>query len=110
MLPIHWCTGKARSGHWATGMLRPGVNKITDDADELPAFDDFPAEHWIQLRNTNRIEPASTTIRLRATVTEGDGRAAAALAMVFKLVESARQQWRAVNAPRLAERPEGVAA
>jgi transposase-like protein len=25
------------------------VKKITDDQDELPAFFDFPAEHWIHL-------------------------------------------------------------
>jgi hypothetical protein len=31
----------------------------------------------------------------------GAGSAAAALAMVFKLVESAQQRWRAVNVPHL---------
>jgi hypothetical protein len=31
------------------------VAKITDDLDELLAFYDFPAEHWIHLRTTNRI-------------------------------------------------------
>ena len=29
------------------------VAKITDDLDELLAFYDFPAEHWIHLRTTN---------------------------------------------------------
>ena len=29
------------------------VAKITDDVDELLAFYDFPAEHWIHLRTTN---------------------------------------------------------
>lgn len=29
--------------------------KNTDDADELPAFRDFPAEHWGHLRATNLI-------------------------------------------------------
>jgi transposase-like protein len=29
--------------------------KITDDADELLAFYDFPAEHWVHLRTTNPI-------------------------------------------------------
>lgn len=36
-----------------------------------------------------------------ATVTKGAGSRAAALAMVFKLVESAQARWRAVNAPHL---------
>ncbi|MCX2971202.1 MULTISPECIES: IS256 family transposase [Streptomyces] len=77
------------------------VKKITDDTDELLAFYDFPAEHWIHLRTTNPIESTFATVRLRTKVTKGAGSAAAALAMVFKLVESAQQRWRAVNAPHL---------
>lgn len=38
---------------------------------------------------------------LRTKVTKGAGSRAAALAMVFKLVESAEVRWRAVNAPPL---------
>ncbi len=75
------------------------VKKITDDRDELLAFYDFPAEHWIHLRTTNPIESTFATVRLRTKVTKGAGSRAAALAMVFKLVESAQNQWRAVNAP-----------
>ncbi|MEU7343291.1 IS256 family transposase [Streptomyces bacillaris] len=78
-----------------------GVKKITDDVDELLAFYDFPAEHWIHLRTTNPIESTFPTVRLRTKVTRGAGSAAAALAVVFKLVESAQQRWRAVNAPHL---------
>jgi putative transposase len=77
------------------------VKKITDDIDELLAFYDFPAEHWIHLRTTNPIESTFATVRLRTKVTRGAGSPAAALAMVFKLVESAQQRWRAVNAPHL---------
>jgi transposase-like protein len=38
--------------------------QITDDRDELVAFFDYPAEHWIHLRTTNdridlRHRPAS---------------------------------------------------
>ncbi|MGF1345010.1 IS256 family transposase, partial [Streptomyces flavovirens] len=77
------------------------VKKITDDVDELLAFYDFPAEHWIHLRTTNPIESTFATVRLRTKVTKGAGSAAADLAMVFKLVESAQPRWRAVNAPHL---------
>ncbi|MDQ0958741.1 transposase-like protein [Streptomyces sp. B4I13] len=77
------------------------VKKITDDQDQLLAFYDFPAEHWIHLRTTNAIESAFSTVRLRTRVTRGAGSRTAALAMVFKLVESAQQPWRAVNAPHL---------
>jgi putative transposase len=86
----------------AYGTKRPkAVKKITDDVDELLAFYDFPAEHWIHLRTTNPIESTFATVRLRTKVTKGAGSAAAALAMVFKLVESTQQRWRAVNAPHL---------
>jgi hypothetical protein len=29
------------------------AREITDDVDELPAFYDFPAEHWVHLRTMN---------------------------------------------------------
>ncbi|MEU6509712.1 IS256 family transposase [Streptomyces sp. NPDC046942] len=58
------------------------ASKITDDLDELLAFYDFPAEHWVHLRTK---------------VTRGAGSPAAALAMVFKLVESAQARWRAIT-------------
>ncbi|MGW2112463.1 IS256 family transposase [Streptomyces sp. NPDC001948] len=77
------------------------VKKIVDDEDELLAFYDFPAEHWIHLRTTNPIESTFATVRLRTKVTKGAGSRAAALAMVFKLVEAAQARWRAVNASHL---------
>src|SRR6266700_1575464 len=75
--------------------------KITGDEDELLAFYDFPAEHWIHLRTTNPIESTFATVRLRTKVTKGHGSKAAALAMAFKLIESAQRRWRMVNAPHL---------
>lgn len=77
------------------------VAKVTDDQDELLAFYDYPAEHWIHLRTTNRIESTFATVRLRTKVTKGAGSRAAGLAMVFKLVESAQARWRAVNGAHL---------
>lgn len=69
--------------------------------DELLAFYDFPAKHWIHLRTTNPIESTFATVRLRTKVTRGAGSAAAALAMVVKPVESAQARRRALNAPHL---------
>lgn len=71
------------------------VKRLTDDEEELLAFFDFPAEHWIHLRTTNPIESTFATVRLRTKVTKGAGSRAAALAMVFKLIESAQERWRA---------------
>ena len=75
--------------------------KITDDLDVLLAFYDYPAEHWIHLRTTNPIESTFATVRLRTRVTKGPGNRAAGVAMAFKLIESAQQRWRMVNAPHL---------
>jgi transposase-like protein len=77
------------------------VKKITGEVDELLAFYDFPAEHWVHLRTTNPIESTFSTVKLRTKVTRGAGSPAAALAMVFKLVEAAQARWRAVTAPHL---------
>ncbi len=43
--------------------------KITDDVEELLAFFDYPAAHWVHLRTTNPIESTFATVRLRQRVT-----------------------------------------
>jgi putative transposase len=77
------------------------VAKITDDAEELLCFYDFPAEHWLHLKTSNPIESTFATVRLRTRVTKGPGSKAAGLAMAFKLLEAAQDRWRAVNGPHL---------
>jgi transposase-like protein len=77
------------------------VAKITDDVEELLAFYDYPAEHWIHLRTTNPIESTFATVRNRSKITKGPGSRAAGIAMAFKLIEAAQSRWRAVNAPHL---------
>ena len=77
------------------------VAKVTDDLDELLAFYDYPAEHWIHLRTTNPIESTFATVRNRSKITKGPGSKAAGIAMAFKLIEAAQARWRAVNAPHL---------
>src|SRR5665648_680739 len=77
------------------------VAKITDDVEELLAFYDYPAEHWVHLRTTNPIESTFATVRHRTKVTKGPGSKTAGLAMAFKLIEAAQARWRAVNAPHL---------
>jgi transposase-like protein len=77
------------------------VAKITDDLDELLAFYDFPAEHWVHLRTTNPIESTFATVRHRTKLTRGPGSKTAGLAMAFKLIQAAQAHWRAVNAPHL---------
>jgi putative transposase len=66
------------------------VDKVTKDAEQLLAFFDFPAEHWIHLKTTNPIESTFATVRLRTKVAKGPGSRAAGLAMAYKLIESSR--------------------
>jgi transposase-like protein len=77
------------------------VAKLTNDLDELLAFYDYPAEHWIHLRTTNPIESTFATVRHRTKITRGPGSRAAGLAMAFKLIAAAQDRWRAVNGPHL---------
>src|SRR2546430_6252167 len=92
----------ARALEGAYGAKFPkAAAKITDDVEELLAFYDYPAEHWVHLRTTNPIESTFATVRHRTKVTKGPGSRAAGLAMAFKLIESAQSRWRAVNAPHL---------
>ena len=83
------------------GKFPKAAAKITDDAEELLAFYDYPCEHWVHLRTTNPIESTFATVRHRTKVTKGPGSRTAGLAMAFKLIESAQDRWRAVNAPHL---------
>ena len=75
--------------------------KITNDLEQLLAFYDYPAEHWIHLRTTNPIESTFATVRHRTKITRGPSSRAAGLAMAFELIEAALDRWRAVNAPHL---------
>jgi putative transposase len=82
---------------------------LAKDRNELLAFYDFPAEHWLHLRTTNVIESVFATVRLRTEKTKGTGTRQACLTMVFKLMESASRRWRALNgSPLLADVIKGV--
>ena len=85
------------------------VNCLKKDKKELLAFYDFPAEHWKHIRTTNPIESTFATVRLRTVKTKGCLSRKTALAMVFKLILSARRKWRKLNGSnQLAELIEGV--
>jgi putative transposase len=75
--------------------------KLDRDWKPLTTFYDYPAEHWRHLRTTNPIESSFATVRLRTRVTKGAGSKAAALAMAYKLLESAQERWRRFNGHEL---------
>ena len=69
------------------------VECLTKDRDVLLAFYDFPAEHWKHLRTTNPIESTFATVRHRTTRSKGCLSNKTALAMTFKLAQSAETSW-----------------
>jgi putative transposase len=69
------------------------VECLTKDRDVLLTFYDFPAEHWTHLRTTNPIESAFATVRHRTTRSKGCLSNKTALAMIFKLAQSAETSW-----------------
>jgi putative transposase len=82
---------------------------LTKDRDSLLAFYGFPAEHWKHVRSTNPIESTFATVRLRTAKTKGCLSRQTALAMVFKLAQSAERHWRRLDgSERLAQVIEGV--
>jgi putative transposase len=47
--------------------------KVTGDQEQLLAFFEFPAGHWIHLKTSNPMESTFSTVRLRTRVTKGPG-------------------------------------
>jgi len=70
------------------------VDCLRQDKEELFAFYDFPAAHWVHIRTTNPIESTYATVRLRTKKTKGCGSRMATLTMVFKLALEAEKTWR----------------
>ena len=85
------------------------VERLTKDRERLLTFYDFPAEHWKHIRTTNPIESTFATVRLRTVKTKGCLSRKTALAMVFKLILSAKHKWRKLDGSnQLAQVIEGV--
>jgi len=82
---------------------------MSKDRAALLAFYDFPAEHWKHVRSTNPIESTFATVRLRTAKTKGCLSRETALAMVFKLAQSAQHHWRRLDGTnRLGQLIEGI--
>ena len=85
------------------------VGKLVKDRDVLLAFYDFPAEHWKNITTTNPIESVFATVRNRTRKTKGYLNRKTALAMVFRVMMSAKKKWRKISGPnRLPEIIHGV--
>lgn len=85
------------------------VECLAKDREELLAFYDFPAEHWVHIRTTNPIESAFATVRLRSKRSRNCGSRDTTLTMVFKLLQVAEKRWKKIKGfRRLAEVITGV--
>ena len=73
------------------------MENLEKDRDELLAFYDFPAIHWIHLRTTNPIESTFATVRLRTKRSRSCGNRNTTLSMVFKLLQSAQKRWKRIK-------------
>ncbi len=97
------------SGPTAPSTYDKAVECLTKDRDRLLTFYDFPAEHWKHVRSTNPIESTFATVRLRTAKTKGCLSRKTVLAMVFKLLLSAKRKWRRLDgSDHLAELIQGV--
>ena len=77
------------------------MNCLAKDREELMAFYDFPAAHWIHIRTTNPIESTFATVRLRTKKTRNCGSRETTLSMVFKLLQSAQKRWNKIKGFKL---------
>ena len=85
------------------------VECLQKDREELRAFYDFPAEHWVHIRTTNPIESTFATVRLRTDKTPGCVSRKTILALVFRFGQSAEKRWRRLRGfRRLGEVISGV--
>jgi transposase-like protein len=67
---------------------------LIKDKDEMLAFYDFPAEHWVHIRTTNPIESTFASVRHRTYKSKGAFSTTTILTMVFKLCDNAQKHWR----------------
>lgn len=70
------------------------IDCLLKNEEELFAFFDFPAEHWIHLRTTNPIESTFATVKHRTKRSKNCFSRNTVIAAVFKLCMEAEKRWR----------------
>ena len=73
------------------------MERLRKDKEELLAFYDFAAEHWLHIRTTNPIESTLATVKLRTKRARNCGFRGTTLAMVYKLLETAQKRWKRIS-------------
>ena len=70
------------------------VDCLLKNKEDLFAFFNFPAEHWIHLRTTNPIESTFATVKHRTKKSKNCFSRNTVIAAVFKLSMEAEKRWR----------------
>jgi putative transposase len=73
------------------------VAKITDDAEALLTFFDFPAEHWLHLKTSNPIESTFSSVRCESVLPRVWQQGPQGWPWRSSFSRRRRTRWRAVN-------------
>lgn len=77
------------------------VEKLLRDWDRMVTFYCFPKDHWVHIRTTNIVESPFSSARLRTDAAKRFKKIENATAMLWKLLQVAEKNFRALNSPYL---------
>lgn len=77
------------------------VEKLLSDWDRMVSFYSYPKDHWVHIRTTNVVESPFASARLRTDAAKRYKRVENATAMLWKLLQVAEKNFRALNCPQL---------
>ena len=84
------------------GQVAPkAVERLAHDGERLITFSQFPREHWCHLRTTNVVESPFAAARLRTGAAKRFKKVESATAIIWTLLQVAKQTFRRLNAPEL---------
>ena len=77
------------------------VEKLLSDWDRMVTFYSFPKDHWVHIRTSNVVESPFSSARLRTDAAKRYKKVENATAMLWKLLQVAEKNFRALNSPHL---------
>ncbi len=77
------------------------VEKLLSDWDRMVSFYSYPKDHWVHIRTTNVVESPFSSARLRTNAAKRFKKIENATAMLWKLLQVAEKNFRALNSPWL---------
>ncbi len=77
------------------------VEKLLSDWNRLVTFYSFPKDQWVHIRTTNVVESPFSSARLRTDAAKRFKKVENATAMLWKLLQVAEKNFRALNSPHL---------